>query len=237
MTTAPHPSSLAVVLVAAGAGRRFGEAKQFKLLQGKPLYQYSLEAFLAADLVGEIVLVVPEAVVPSVRKEVIPLATTTPPVTVVAGGERRQDSVLKGVQALTLEADIVAVHDAARPFPSQSYLRAGMDLCRQNAGAVVALPSPDTVKQVDPATGLIETTLPRERIWLAQTPQFCHRHLLLRLLTEAEQSGRTVTDEATLLEQAGESVAVIPGSVENRKITAPEDWTWAQHIVQERNQA
>ncbi|MFQ6613987.1 MAG: 2-C-methyl-D-erythritol 4-phosphate cytidylyltransferase, partial [Fidelibacterota bacterium] len=128
------------------------------------------------------------------------------------------------------------IHDAARPFITTKNLDRCLEACTQYSGAITAIPSPDTVKQISVERMVIRTTLPRETIWLAQTPQVFERELIQSLLLTAARSDQTVTDEASLAEQAGIEVAIVEGSPMNRKITTWEDWQWAVARVN-RNEA
>ncbi len=223
------------VIPAAGAGLRFGEPKQFKTLGKRPLLFHSLFPFLRSSLVSEIVVVVPQDTVRQVQREIHSF-TRSKPVNVVVGGIRRQDSVFAGVKALSADIELVAVHDAVRPFLTEQMIAATIDACDRWDGAVVALPARDTIKQVEPETGRIQNTLDRQTIWQAQTPQTFRRRPLTRALEKAEQEKITGTDEACLLERLGYTVKVVPGSPTNIKITTPEDWIFAEELYRRRRQ-
>jgi 2-C-methyl-D-erythritol 4-phosphate cytidylyltransferase len=219
--------SAGAILVAAGSGRRFGERKQFRPLAGTPLYQFSLDILESHPRIAEIVLVVPDDALGDVTQAVHALNLNTP-IQVVPGGKRRQDSVLAGIQALESAPYLVCIHDAARPFITTDLLERCLNACAKSQGAIAALPSRDTVKQAAADSRIISGTLPRETIWLAQTPQIFHRELLTPLLEKATTSDQTVTDEASLMEMAGYTVTVVEGSAMNQKITTQEDWDWAE---------
>jgi len=222
-----------VVLPAAGEGRRFGEAKQFRLLGKRPLLFHALRPFLDEACVREIVVVVPGERVKQTERELRSL-TRAETIRVVPGGPRRQDSVYQGVKILSSQCNLVCVHDAARPFLTPTMIRQTVAACHDYDGAVVAVPSRDTVKQADRLTHQVRTTLPRETIWLAQTPQTFRREPLEKALRQAEQSGLMVTDEAMLLEELGYSLTIVEGSAMNMKITTPEDWRLAQYYYQQQ---
>jgi 2-C-methyl-D-erythritol 4-phosphate cytidylyltransferase len=222
-----------VVLPAAGEGRRFGEAKQFRLLGKRPLLFHALRPFLEEAYVYEIVVVVPQERVKQTERELRSL-TRAKAIHVVPGGPRRQDSVYQGVKVLSAKCNLVCIHDAARPFLTPAMIQQTVVACENFDGAVVAVPSRDTVKQVDRLTHQIKTTLPRETIWLAQTPQTFHRKPLEKALQQAGQSGLMVTDEAMLLEELGYSLTIVEGSSMNVKITTPEDWGLAQYYYQQQ---
>ena len=222
---------IGAVIVAAGSGLRFGERKQFKELKNKPLYQYSLEQFLNTDIVSEIALVVPEDLTKNISQIVSNINKT---VKVVAGGELRQDSVLNGVNALNEECELISVHDAARPFVTSQTIINTIEACAEFDGAIAAIPASDTIKEVD-TNNKIKKTIPRETVWLAQTPQVFHRGKLLQALAYAKTNNIAVTDEATLLESLDFSVTVVEGDVNNFKITTPSDWSVAELIIGSRN--
>ena len=223
------------IIVGAGRGLRFASdsqtQKQFLLLGGEPLILKTLQPFLTSNRISSCVLVVPKSAVDLVKKEVAPYASEDN-IRVIAGGERRQDSVRFGVEAAD-GADVVVVHDAVRPFVRQEWISQVIDRCINNDGAIVALSVSDTLKKV--VDGRISETIPREDIWQAQTPQAFRRELLLEVYASVDWENVHVTDEAQLLEIAGKSVAIIPGSSENFKITTQDDWSKAEVIWEQRH--
>ncbi|MEE8340590.1 MAG: 2-C-methyl-D-erythritol 4-phosphate cytidylyltransferase [Candidatus Neomarinimicrobiota bacterium] len=222
------------VIVAAGSGLRFGEKKQFKKLGSKPLYLYSLQRFIDSDLIDEIVLVVPKDLIKTITLE-LGKFNQTPKIRIVSGGRLRQDSVLTGIRELSDNCKTVCIHDAARPFVSVDLINKTINTCMQNDGAVAAMPSNDTVKEVNIGIGQIKRTLPRENIWLAQTPQAFHRKQLLKALLHAGENKIQVTDESTLMEAPGRSIVVVKGDSENIKITTQDDWKLAELILEQNN--
>ena len=223
------------IIVGAGRGLRFASdsqtQKQFLLLGGEPLILKTLQPFLTSNRISSCVLVVPKSAVDLVKKEVAPYASEDN-IRVIAGGERRQDSVRFGVEAAD-GADVVVVHDAVRPFVRQKWISQVIDRCINNDGAIVALSVSDTLKKV--VDGKICETIPREDIWQAQTPQAFRRELLLEVYASVDWENVHVTDEAQLLEIAGKSVAIVPGSSENFKITTQDDWSKAEVIWEQRH--
>lgn len=223
------------IIVGAGRGLRFASdsqtQKQFLLLGGEPLILKTLQPFLTSNRISSCVLVVPKSAVDLVKKEVAPYASEDN-IRVIAGGERRQDSVRFGVEAAD-GADVVVVHDAVRPFVRQEWISQILDRCIINDGAIVALSVSDTLKKV--VDGKICETIPREDIWQAQTPQAFRRELLMEVYASVDWENVHVTDEAQLLEIAGKSVAIVPGSSENFKITTQDDWSKAEVIWEQRH--
>jgi len=223
------------IIVGAGRGLRFASdsqtQKQFLLLGGEPLILKTLQPFLTSNRISSCVLVVPKSAVDLVKKEVAPYASEDN-IRVIAGGERRQDSVRFGVEAAD-GADVVVVHDAVRPFVRQEWISQVIDRSINNDGAIVALSVSDTLKKV--VDGRISETIPRDNIWQAQTPQAFRRELLMEVYASVDWENVHVTDEAQLLEIAGKSVAIVPGSSENFKITTQDDWSKAEVIWEQRH--
>lgn len=224
-----NKTSFAVVLPAGGLGKRMGSSipKQLLSLQGKPVYFHSLETFLSMDEIVEVILVVPKDWKYHFEQELL-TENTLPTkyqekLKIVVGGKERWESVKLGVSAIS-KASHVLVHDVARPFISKECIRETF-LTLENKGAcIVARPVNDTVKVV--CDGLIQKTLDRKTVWLAQTPQSCSVELLKSLYTKMEQNPLDFvpTDEASILEYYNIPVYVITGDILNDKITTPDDW-------------
>jgi 2-C-methyl-D-erythritol 4-phosphate cytidylyltransferase len=210
-------SKVSAIIVAAGAGKRFGSAKQFALLRGKSVLEGSLEAFEAHPEVDEIVLVLPaEEGGSRYRKRGGKV------VAVVRGGERRQDSVVRGFEKVdSLAGDIVLVHDGVRPLVSREVITRVIAAARKCGAAVAAVPVEDTIKEA--AGGFVVRTLERENLQRVQTPQAFIREVLDRALRKAREDGFCGTDEAALVERTGHPVAVVLGDRRNIKITTAAD--------------
>jgi 2-C-methyl-D-erythritol 4-phosphate cytidylyltransferase/2-C-methyl-D-erythritol 2,4-cyclodiphosphate synthase len=208
------------IIAAAGEGRRLGgdRPKQFLTIGGVTLVERSARAFEASARVTDLVLVLPAAAAAAPPAWVGRLGK---PARVVAGGARRQDSVARGFDAVPAGAEIVVVHDAARPFVTGALIDRTIDAAIETGAAIAAVPAHDTVKQAD-AAGLVAATLPRETIFLAQTPQAFRRDVLGRAIALG-RGGAEATDEAALAEQAGHPVRLVAGEVMNVKITTRED--------------
>jgi 2-C-methyl-D-erythritol 4-phosphate cytidylyltransferase / 2-C-methyl-D-erythritol 2,4-cyclodiphosphate synthase len=222
--------SVAAIIVAAGRGTRLGSGtpKQFLSLGVRSVLQRSVEAFDRHPQVSEIVVVLPAEEVASGAALVGP---TTRRCVVVAGGERRQDSVKHGVAALGPNVERVLVHDAARPFVTTSVIDRVLEAIGEHGAVVPAIAVRDTVKRVPRESTVVAATLPRDEIWLAQTPQGFRRALLTSLVNGAA-AGADATDEATLAERAGHSVRVVAGDEANVKITTADDLTAARARVE-----
>jgi len=220
--------SAVAIIVAAGPGTRLGagEPKAFVRLAGEALLARSLRALLACPAITRSVVVVPPGCVERAR-QLLAAITDARPLAIVEGGAERQDSVRHGLDAAG-EAELIAIHDAARPFVSRAAVEAAIATARAHGAAIVATPATDTVKQVHP-DGWIEATPPRERLWLAQTPQVFRTALLRAAHARARDSA--ATDDALLVEALGARVHVVHGNPENRKITTPEDLRWAEWLL------
>jgi len=217
-----------IVVVAAGVGSRMGSSvpKPFVLLGGKPILAHTLAHLNKSSIFEEKILVVAKENLSFIKKELLSqhgLSSWE----VVAGGERRQDSVEKGLNALSPSCDLVFVHDGARPFVSQRLLQALSEKGMSGISCIAAIPAKDTLKKV--AGIRIEKTVPREEFWLAQTPQVFKTEVLKKAYRQA--GGRSMTDEASLVESMGETVEVILGSPQNIKITTQEDLILAEAIL------
>ncbi len=202
------------IVVAAGEGRRFGQPKQFAVLGGRPVIEWSLEA--SRSVARGVVAVVPESFVgsPGIGKGAD---------RVMAGGSTRAASVRRGLAAVPENADVVVVHDAARPLASRELFHAVVDAVAAGAdGAIPGIAVADTVKRV--RNGRVVETLDRSELVAVQTPQAFRAEALRRAHAESPEA----TDDAGLLEALGLSVAVVPGEYHNLKLTSPEDLAIAE---------
>jgi 2-C-methyl-D-erythritol 4-phosphate cytidylyltransferase/2-C-methyl-D-erythritol 2,4-cyclodiphosphate synthase len=223
-------SGAAAVIVAAGRGTRLGVAAKTLLpLAGRPMLAWALDAAQAADSIASIVIVAGKHTKPDM--DALAATGAWPKiVAVVPGGERRQDSVLAGVHATPENADVVAIHDGARPLVTPDLWNAAVAAARELGAAIVAVPVSDTLKRV--ADGRIAGTVDRTGMWGAQTPQAFRRDLLLDIFRRA--GDREVTDEARLCEDLGIPVAIVPGMPENLKVTHPGDVAVADALLAAR---
>lgn len=220
------------VIVAAGSSTRMGggRSKVLTILCGKPALSYSLSAFAQCDCVRELVIVCREedmgefqAVVSACFGE-----RATLPVTLVAGGAERQDSVRRGVEALSDECDYIVIHDGARPMVTpQLITRVCADAVTYGA-ATAAVPSKDTCKL---GGEFAEETPPRDRLFNVQTPQAFLKAQYLAELANAEKAGKRYTDDCQLIEAAGGKVKLSEGDYKNLKLTTPEDCAVAETFL------
>lgn len=196
---------------------------------------YTLQPFLSHTRVTEIIIAAPPDWITRLEQQ-IAKRQLSDRVRVVAGGERRQDSVSNGLQATDSANEIILIHDAGRPFVTPEMIAAAITGCEKtDGGTIVAVPATDTVKTVPAGTAKISATLPRNEIWLAQTPQVFPRAVLLEALAAALRDGICGTDEAALVERLGYTVTVVPGAVTNIKITTRAEWQFATILLGEHN--
>ena len=223
------------------------QPKQFLELNGLPILIHSLRAFASVPRVTAIIVAVRSSEIERVQAQVAEYGDRfgfTGRVRVVEGGENRQESVARALSAVSgedgegAEDDIVLVHDAVRPLIDAATIERTIDAVLQHGAAIVGLPAIDTVKQVERTAhgALITSTIPREFVVLAQTPQGFRRGLLRRAFAEATTDGFLGTDEASVVERAGHPIAVVPGSQVNLKITQPGDLALAEFYLRQRGQ-
>jgi 2-C-methyl-D-erythritol 4-phosphate cytidylyltransferase / 2-C-methyl-D-erythritol 2,4-cyclodiphosphate synthase len=225
------------IIAAAGAGTRVGGEvpKQLLDLGGQSMLARSVAAFDRHPAVSALIVVLPDALAGSGAALV---GDTKRAVTIVVGGARRQDSVANAFDAVSAETDIVLVHDAARPFVSAEVISRAIEAARMHGAAIAAVAATDTVKRVEAGNGagggaVIVETLPREQIFLAQTPQAFRRDVL-RDAIALGRSGHEATDEAALAERAGHPVRIVAGDPANVKITTASDLAQARQPHAER---
>ena len=231
--------SVFVLLPAAGIGTRMasttgGAPKQFLTLKGLPILQHSLQAFLDVPQITAIYVSVREPEQQRVA-ELIQNAGMSGKVHVVVGGDARQDSVANALAALpsTSDDDIVLVHDAVRPLIDAATIAKTIEAIEKHGAAIVGTPAVDTIKQVERTAdgALITSTIPRELIVHAQTPQGARVPLMRKAFAEAAADEFIGTDESSLLERAGVSVVVVPGHARNFKVTQPGDLEIAEFYL------
>jgi 2-C-methyl-D-erythritol 4-phosphate cytidylyltransferase / 2-C-methyl-D-erythritol 2,4-cyclodiphosphate synthase len=223
------------IIAAAGSGRRVGSAKPKQMLDigGGSMLQHSVTAFVTHPRISDVIVVMP-AEAAGLALTMVPGQgdpARLNPVRMVAGGERRQDSVANAFDAVSSSADVVLIHDAARPFVTAELIDRTIDAAIAHGAAIAALQSRDTVKRV--AGGVIRETIPRESVYLAQTPQGFRREVLAAAVA-AGRSGVEATDEAALAERAGYRVHVVDGDPGNVKITTADDLEAARQRMQPR---
>jgi 2-C-methyl-D-erythritol 4-phosphate cytidylyltransferase len=230
-----------VIIPAAGLGTRMAgakhsgkaTAKQFSEVAGTPILIRSLRRFAAVKAVTEIVVALRSTEIAQFQPR-LDQEKLAKPVRLVAGGDNRQDSVHNALRSLQAKPDdLVLVHDGVRPFVDTEIIENVIKAAKKHAAAIAGVPAVDTVKQVDRTAdgALIKTTIPREKIVLAQTPQGFRFDLIQRAFEEAAVIGFLGTDEASLVERIGHPVHVVMGSARNLKITTPADMELAEFLA------
>ncbi len=224
---------IAVIVPAAGLGKRVGgkTPKQFLTLAGKPLLIWTLEAVQRVPEVDLIAVSVLPPYKALLHKWVEEYALKKVRI-IVPGGDTRQESVKNALWALPEETEIVLVHDAARPLVSVEVIQRVIEISRRHGAALAACPARDTIKEIE--NGKVIRTLPRERIYLAQTPQGASFPLLKKAFIQAEKDGFVGTDEASLLENLGVKIFVVSSPFTNFKVTTAEDLTLAEALLNQR---
>lgn len=221
-------TKFAVILAAAGKSERFGDRynkKVFTLLGNRPIWMYSAEAFSKRDDVGQIILVIaPED--REVFADKFAANAAMLGIQIVTGGAERADSVLSALKQVRDDIPYVAVHDAARPCIATPWIDEVFREAKATGAAILATPVHATVKRADGKAQIVET-VPRSDLWLAQTPQVFRTDLLRRAYTE-HPSPSSATDEASIVEQTGHPVKLVPCSWLNIKITTKEDMKVAE---------
>lgn len=224
---------LYAVIVAGGSGVRFGGPvrKQYLELAGQPILVRSVARVIEGADPKLTVIAAPEADLEQVRS-MIPAAFSGR-VKVVAGGSERQHSVRNGIGALPAsDSDLILVHDAVRPLVSVAAIRAVVEKARESGAATVGIKMRETVKKVGPASDdIIMETIDRSPLWTVQTPQVFRAEWIRRAHERAATRETPGTDDCQLLEWMGRTVRLVPGNVENIKITTPEDLAVAEALV------
>ncbi|HEX5228892.1 MAG TPA: 2-C-methyl-D-erythritol 4-phosphate cytidylyltransferase [Bryobacteraceae bacterium] len=229
-----------VILPAAGLGTRMGRAvpekagtsrKQFMLLEGSPILLHTIRKFVSTPAVSEIVVALRADDIEWVG-ELLRAERFGKPVRLVEGGNSRQESVENALKTLPAGTELVAVHDAVRPFIEHNVLEKVFAEAEDTGAAIVGIVPVDTVKQVH--RNKIRATIPRERLILAQTPQVFRFDLIKGAFAKAREDGFAGTDESSLVERLDQvEVSVVPGSDRNIKITKPSDMDLARLFLAE----
>jgi len=243
------------IIAAGGRGRRFGgtQPKQLVSIGARTILERSVAAFAEHPSIDELIVALPAELMADPPAPLRGRPADAVPLRLVAGGARRQDSVANAFHAADDRASIIVIHDAARPFVSADLITRTIDAAREHGAALAALQARDTVKRADVAASkdparhraaeasaddvFVRETLPRETIYLAQTPQAFRRSVLAEALAAGARAEADATDEAALAERAGHRVRLVEGEVTNIKITTPDDLATAEAIVARREGA
>ncbi len=229
------------IVLAAGAGKRMQSAvaKQYMLLNGKPILWYALNVFEKSKYIHQVILVVGAGEIPFCQKDIVDKYGFKKVIKVVEGGAERYLSVWEGLKCLKPEANnYVFVHDGARPFVTEEIIRNAYEAVKEYGACVVGMPVKDTIKIVDEEDYAVQTPN-RKNLWAVQTPQVFDELLIYQSyesmvgnLKELKEKGVEITDDAMVVEtMTHRKVKLIKGSYENIKITTPEDILVAQSFL------
>ncbi len=222
---------ISAVLVAAGKGTRMGPNvdKLFLELNGCPVVAHTWRRFVQAGSIDEIIVVVRDGM-QAAFSELAEKFQLKKPFRLVAGGRERQDSVWNGLAALSQDAELVAIQDAARPCTSEELINATIEAARKTGAAVAAQPVTDTIKE-SVGGKRIERTLDRSRLWAVQTPQTFRVEIIRRALAEARRKGLVLTDDTAACELIGQPVDLVVSASPNPKVTRPEDLPFVEAVL------
>ncbi len=226
---------VSVIIPAGGSGSRIKskKAKQYLSLDQIPILIHTLIVFERMKMINEMILVVPEKDLFYVQKELLPPYKLSKIKSVVAGGKERQDSVKNGLNEISNKTDIVVIHDAVRPFIHEKIISAVVSEAKITGAATAGVMSKDTIKIIK-RNNLIAETIPRDNVWLTQTPQAFKYKILKKAYEKAHKDKYHATDDASLLERIGQKVKMVEGSYENIKITTPEDIIIAKALMKNK---
>jgi 2-C-methyl-D-erythritol 4-phosphate cytidylyltransferase len=224
---------VSVIIVAAGSGVRLGSKapKAFVPLGGRAMLAWSIETVARLPDASELIVAAPSGMEAAARREVTATGIAIP-VKIAPGGAERQDSVRIALGLVSLESEIVVVHDAARPLATVELFARCIETAARQGAAIAAIPVADTLKRVEGAE--ILATVPRAGLWQAQTPQAFRRTLLAQAHRRGEREGLTATDDADLFERIGGRVEVVESLKPNLKITTATDLAVAEAIIAAR---
>ena len=227
-------SKVAVIIPAAGKSERFGggESKTLAKVDGRPVFLRTIEHFVNREDVLQTILVVAGKELEQVRSKYGPNLGFMG-VQLVEGGDKRVDSVAAGLEKVKDEAELVAIHDAARPCITSRMIDDVFAEAGKTGAAILAAPITGTIKRVSKA-GVIDATVPREALFEAQTPQVFRRQLIIDAYANRPAEGEPVTDDAQLVERSGHPVSVVRCDRTNLKITTKADTMLAKAIIKAR---
>jgi 2-C-methyl-D-erythritol 4-phosphate cytidylyltransferase len=225
------------IIVAAGKGTRMGAntGKLFLEIAGRPVIAHTWQQFEQASCIEEIVLVV-RAGLQSTFAELGAKYGFRKPFRLAAGGAERQDSVWNGLLAISPQAELVAIHDGARPMVTAKLIQATLAAARETGAAVAAQRVTDTIKESDDGQ-TIARHLERQRLWAVQTPQTFRVEIIRRAIARAKEEGLNLTDDTAACELLGQAVRLVPCETPNPKVTVPADLPYIERLLRERGPA
>lgn len=228
---------LAVIIPAAGSGTRMGSSKPkpFIILGDKQIIWHTINVFLKLDNVIQIIIPTSKEWLGEVEVICESLPKSKVHFDVIAGGSERQFSIQNGLKFLRDDVDLVAVHDAIRPFIDRDLIKKTCKKASSYGGAIVGVPVKDTIKKVEQNQSIIETP-DRNTLWQAQTPQIFRKELLTKAYYSATEEDFFGTDDASLVERIGGDIKIVKGDRKNLKITYPIDLKIAEMILKENEE-
>jgi 2-C-methyl-D-erythritol 4-phosphate cytidylyltransferase len=225
--------NVVAIIVAGGFGKRMttSTAKQYLLLGGIPILSHTLLKFEEASSVKDVILVVPPGDEGYVQSSIVEKFNISKVRHVREGGSKRQDSVRNGLAMVDSWDGMVLIHDGARPFIAPDLIDLSVERAKKSGALVLGIPASDTVKSVE-ERNRIKKTLPRDSIWLAQTPQVFRTDIIRKAYEKAYDEGFYGTDDAEIVERMGITVEMMLGSSANIKITTPEDLVLGEFLME-----
>ena len=223
------------LIPAAGSGARMGSTvkKPYLLLAGRPILYHALKAFDRAPSVDRIILAVAPGEEACCETDVVRKFSFNKNITVIAGGEVRQESVRRLLEQVPKETPLVLIHDGARPLITVDLIERALKETEKWQATVAAIPVKDTIQATDEA-GFVQETLPRDRLWSIQTPQTFELQLIREAHQKARKDGFIGTDEGSLVTRLGRPVKIIMGAYDNIKVTTSEDLIMAEALLKKR---
>ncbi|KHD34713.1 2-C-methyl-D-erythritol 4-phosphate cytidylyltransferase [Clostridium acetobutylicum] len=223
------------IIMAAGRGSRMkvNKNKQFILIQGKPILAYTIDKFQRSPLIDEIIIVAAESEINFCMQEIVYKYKFNKVKNIVSGGSERQQSVMNGLKAVK-SANIVLIHDGARPFVDNKIIENGIKYAEKYGGAACGVQPKDTIK-IKSEDGFSEKTIDRSKLFCVQTPQCFKYDLILKAHINAEKEGILATDDTMIFEMSGNKVYLYDGSYENLKITTPDDLYAAETLLKKNS--
>jgi 2-C-methyl-D-erythritol 4-phosphate cytidylyltransferase len=221
------------IIVAAGRGTRMGPGvdKLFLEVCGRPVVAHTWRKFDQSVCIDEVIIVVRDGM-QSAFEDLAAQQSLKKPFRFVVGGAERQDSVWNGLEALSARADVVAIHDGARPCTHSALIEATVKAARETGAAVAAQAVTDTIKESGDGKW-IERTVDRSRLWAVQTPQAFHVDVIRRALEKVRSRGLAVTDDTAACEMIGQKVELVVTAYPNPKVTRPEDLLIIEALLRE----
>ena len=204
--------------------------KPFLQIRGKPIFLYTIERFSQIETIHEIIFVAGQTEIQFLRDQWQDTLDAHKVKKIVPGGKRRQDSVYNGLCQTGTDVEIVLIHDIVRPLVRKEHIEAVINKAKESHAAILAAPMKATVKEAGDNL-CIQRTIPRNNLWMAQTPQGFKRELILKVFNQFKTTDREFTDDAEMAEEAGYRVEIVPGADDNIKITTPEDVRIAEALL------